>query len=113
MEDRIESPFSNNLYRISSSPPSPVLLFPPSLFIAIASVVCASQEMEPNDIAPVANLLYIFSAGSTSSIDIAGLFGLNSNNPLSVQAFSLCSFTSFEYFLNIEKSPVLVECWSK
>ena len=30
-----------------SSPPSPVLLLPPMRFIASASVVCASVEIEP------------------------------------------------------------------
>jgi hypothetical protein len=39
---------------------------PPIRFIAIASVVCASREIEPNDMAPVAKRLTM-SAGSTSS----------------------------------------------
>ena len=39
-------------------------------FIAIASVSCASLEIEPNDIAPVANRFTISLAGSTSSIGI-------------------------------------------
>ncbi len=37
-------------------------------FIAMANVVCASQLMDPNDIAPVAKRFMISSAGSTSSI---------------------------------------------
>ena len=36
-------------------------------FIAIASVVCASREIEPKDIAPVEKRLTMFLAGSTSS----------------------------------------------
>ena len=36
-------------------------------FIAIASVVCASREIEPKLIAPVANRFTIDAAGSTSS----------------------------------------------
>ena len=36
-------------------------------FMAIARVVWASQEMEPNDMAPVAKRLTISDAGSTSS----------------------------------------------
>ena len=40
-------------------------------FIAIASVVCASVEIEPSDIAPVAKRLTISLAGSTSSSGIA------------------------------------------
>ena len=43
--------------RSASSPPSPVLDRAPSRFIAIASVSCASAEIEPYDIAPVANRL--------------------------------------------------------
>ena len=36
-------------------------------FIATASVVCASVEIEPSDIAPVAKRLTMSAAGSTSS----------------------------------------------
>jgi hypothetical protein len=50
-----------------SSPPSPVFDLPPMRFIAIASVVCASVEIDPSDIAPVAKRLTISLAGSTSS----------------------------------------------
>ncbi len=38
--------------------------------MAIASVVCASLEIEPKDIAPVEKRLTISAPGSTSSIDI-------------------------------------------
>src|SRR5947207_369977 len=41
--ERMESPFAIGLKRSASSPPSPVLDFPPIRFIAIASVVCASR----------------------------------------------------------------------
>ena len=53
--------------------------------MAIANVACASEEIEPNDIAPVAKRLTISLAGSTSSIEMA-LFGsiLNSNKPRNV-----------------------------
>ncbi len=47
------------------SPPSPVLDFPPILFMAMARVVWASMEMLPKDMAPVANLLTMLDAGST------------------------------------------------
>jgi hypothetical protein len=40
---------------------------PPIWFIAIASVVCASRLIDPNDMAPVENRLTISAAGSTSS----------------------------------------------
>ena len=54
MAERIELPFGNGLKRSASSPPSPVFDLPPMRFIAIASVVCASREIEPKDMAPVA-----------------------------------------------------------
>ena len=40
---------------------------PPILFIAIASVSCASRESDPSDMAPVEKRLTISLAGSTSS----------------------------------------------
>ncbi len=54
-------------------------------FIAIASVVCASVEIEPSDIAPVAKRLTISLAGSTSSIGTGVQRSKrNSNRPRSV-----------------------------
>ena len=50
-----------------SSPPSPVFDLPPMRFIATAKVECASVEIEPKLIAPVAKRLTISVAGSTSS----------------------------------------------
>ena len=47
----------------------------------MASVVCASHEMEPNDIAPVANRRTMAEAGSTSSSGTGGRKRLNSNRP--------------------------------
>jgi len=41
---------------------------PPSLFMAMASVACASIEMEPYDMAPVLNRFTMLAADSTSSI---------------------------------------------
>jgi hypothetical protein len=61
--------------RLRSSPPSPVFDLPPMRFIATASVLCASVEIEPSDMAPVAKRLTISLAGSTSSIDTAGPAG--------------------------------------
>ena len=63
---------ASGMNRSGSSPPSPVLTLPPMRFIAMASVSCASVEIEPSDIAPVQNRLTISSAGSTSSIGIGG-----------------------------------------
>src|SRR6266436_5764226 len=45
--ERMLSPFGSGLKRSDSSPPSPVLDLPPIRFMAIASVVCASREIEP------------------------------------------------------------------
>ena len=67
MAERIESPFGSGLKRSASSPPSPVLDLPPMRFMAIASVVCASREIEPKLMAPVEKRLTISAAGSTSS----------------------------------------------
>ena len=41
------SPLASGVRRSIISPPSPLLLMPPILFIAIASVSCASCEIEP------------------------------------------------------------------
>ena len=55
-------------------------------FIATAKVACASVEMEPSDIAPVAKRLTISVAGSTSSTEMAfdGSI-LKSNKPRKVR----------------------------
>jgi hypothetical protein len=48
MAEFFESPFALvQVKRAGSSPPSPVLDLPPMRFIAMASVSCASLEMEP------------------------------------------------------------------
>ena len=70
--------------RFASSPPSPVLDLPPIRFMAIAKVACASVEIEPNDIAPVAKRFTISFADSTWSKGIAAPAGLISNKPRNV-----------------------------
>ncbi len=70
--------------RLISSPPSPVLDLPPMRFMAMARVACASVEMEPRDMAPVAKRLTISFAGSTSSSGIGEPLGLISNRPRNV-----------------------------
>ncbi len=60
--------------RASSSPPSPVLDLPPMRFMAMARVSCASFEMEPNDMAPVAKRLTI-SLGRLDFFERNGLVG--------------------------------------
>src|SRR5205814_5608541 len=49
---RFESPLAIGRKRSASSPPSPVFDLPPRRFIAIASVSCASELIDPYDIAP-------------------------------------------------------------
>ena len=97
IDERMELPFGSGLKRSDSSPPSPVLERPPMRFIAIASVVCASREIEPKLIAPVANRRTMFFAGSTSS---SGTFArpsssadLMRNRPRIVSSRSDCSLT--------------------
>ena len=53
-------------------------------FMAMAKVACASVEMEPNDMAPVAKRLTISFAGSTLSKGIAAPTDLISNKPRKV-----------------------------
>src|SRR6516165_6446251 len=99
---RLLSPLGNGLNREASSPPSPVLLLPPSRFMAMANVSCASPLIDPYDIAPVANRLTIDSTGSTSSIGIGvRSSNLNVNSPRRVQSRSFCSSTDVVYFLKI------------
>ena len=65
--ERRRSPLASGVKRDGSSPPSPVFERPPRRFIAIASVSCASREIDPRLIAPVQKRLTISLAGSTSS----------------------------------------------
>jgi hypothetical protein len=72
---------------------------PPIRFIAIASVVWASREIEPNDIAPVEKRLTIETlAGSTSSsgTGVARLVlgRLDAEQAAHGQSRSLCSLSS-------------------
>ena len=76
-----------------------MLDFPPNLFIAIASVSCASLEIDPYDIAPVLNLFTISDAGSTSSNGIGFSANSKSNNPLKVNPSSSFIINE-EYSLN-------------
>src|SRR5215218_6655807 len=92
----------SGLNRRGSSPPSPVLDFPPILFIAIARFSCASVLIDPSDIAPVQNRLTISLAGSTSSIGTGGRRPLRKfSSPRSVQRCRASSSTSLVYSLNV------------
>ena len=57
-------------YQSGSSPPSPVLLRPPMLFIAAAMVRCASELSAPTDIAEATKRARIASIDSTSSSEM-------------------------------------------
>ena len=84
--------------RFLSSPPSPVLDFPPKRFIATASVECASVDIEPSDIAPVVKRFTISLADSTSSIGI-DFVCLNSKSPRSVLCFFVWLLINSAYSL--------------
>ena len=75
------------------------------MFMAIASVSCASFEMEPYDIAPVENRLTMSLAGSTWSIGIGrrpvSSAPLKRNRPRSVISRSDCSSTRSVYCLKM------------
>jgi hypothetical protein len=67
-------------------------------FIAIARFSCASFEIEPYDIAPVANRFTISEIGSTSSIGTGGRTpSLNANRPRNVASLRDWSSTSLVY----------------
>jgi hypothetical protein len=68
-----------------------VLLLPPILFIAIASVSCASADSEPKLIAPVQNRLTMSAAGSTSSTASGFAATLKSSKPRSAPVLRACS----------------------
>src|SRR3954463_4143209 len=85
---------SGSCNRSESSPPSPVLDLPPSRFIAIASVSCASWLIDPYDMAPVENRLTMDDTGSTSSIETDGRSDERRNSPRSVISWADCSSTS-------------------
>ena len=69
-------------------------------FIAMARFSCASLEMDPYDIAPVAKRLTISLTGSTSSIGTGGRTPSRSaNSPRSVARRVDCESTSVVYSL--------------
>ena len=82
------------------------------LFIACASVSCASREIEPSDIAPVENRFTISDAGSTSSsgmlLAVAEAEARRAASPL--RAFS--SFTRREYSSYVSAEPERTACCS-
>jgi hypothetical protein len=77
------------------------LLRPPSLFMAIASVSCASALREPKDIAPVMNRRVMLIAGSTSSMGM-GSRSTKSSSPRSVDCRRVSSLASALNYLKVE-----------
>ena len=103
--------------RAASSPPSPVLDRPPIRFIAMASVSCASAEIDPYDIAPVENRRTMAETGSTSSTGIGGRAPGASTpliriSPRSVMSFAAWSSTRDVYSLKISYRRLRVACCS-
>ena len=109
MAEFLQSPLSSIENLSVSSPPSPELLLPPILFIAIARFSCASLLIEPKDIAPVLKRLTISVHGSTSSIGI-GSSSVNSNIPRIVISCFDWSFTKREYSSYVLKFLFFVAC---
>ena len=71
-------------------------------FMAIASVSCASFEIDPYDMAPVEKRDMIEEIGSTSSIGIGPpAAGLSRSSPRSVPRLSAWSSTAAVYSLKI------------
>mmetsp|Transcript_57260 Transcript_57260/g.105829 ORF Transcript_57260/g.105829 Transcript_57260/m.105829 type:complete len:311 (-) Transcript_57260:324-1256(-) len=83
---------------MGSSPPSPVLLLPPTRFIAIAIARWASSEIDPNEAAPVQKRFTISTAGSTSDSDTA------SHSSVRKSSWPLISDCSVSLFCQAEKS---------
>src|SRR3954466_10075888 len=97
MAERMVSPLGIRWERSGSSPPSPVLDLPPSLFMATARVEWDSMEMEPYDMAPVQKRRTISVHGSTWSMGTGShSSNLKSSMPRRVQAL-ICSYSDFEY----------------
>ena len=82
-------------------------------FIAIASVSCASREIEPSDIAPVANRFTISLAGSTSSSGMPPSSAKRKRSrPRSVERRAESSLTACEYSSYVSQPPLRTACWS-
>ena len=93
MAERLESPLARGIKRLASSPPSPVLDFPPNRFIATANDSCASALIEPKLMAPVAKRLTISAAASTSLKSMPESLGANSSRPRNVALRVFSSLT--------------------
>ncbi len=93
-----EMPSTTVWKRSESSPPSPVLERPPSLFMARQIASWASFESAPNDMAPATKCFTISLTGSTSSM----LMGWRLKPKKSrMKTGFCCSSTIFDHSLNI------------
>ena len=81
-------------------------------FIAIASVVCASREMEPKLIAPVAKRLTMSLAGSTSSSGTGVAAGFSSIRPRMVSSRLLWSLMVWVNSWNVANELPRTACCS-
>ena len=99
--ERRRSPLASGVERAGSSPPSPVFERAPSRFIAIARVSCASLEIEPSDMAPVAKRRTISLDGSTSESGMGGPAGSSSSRLRSVVACAEASSIASENARNV------------
>ncbi len=105
---------SGSRSRSVSSPPSPVLDRAPRRFIAIASVSCASAEIEPYDMAPVEKRLTMLSTDSTSSTGIGSRAPyFSENSPRSVISRWACWSTRAVYILKMSYRWLRVECCNR
>ena len=81
--------------------------------MAMASVSCASREIDPSDMAPVAKRLTISLAGSTCSIGMPPLSAKrNASRPRIVRLRALSAFTCAEYSAKVLAPPSRTACWS-
>ena len=83
--------------------------------MATASVSCASVEIEPSDIAPVAKRLTISLAGSTSSSGIRSTSERKVSSPRSVARPAASSLIARAYSSYLSCALPFVErtaCWS-
>ena len=79
--------------RAGSSPPSPVFDFPPSRFMPVASVSCASGDSAPSDMPPDLKRFTISAAGSISSSGSGSAASLKRSSPRSDDFGTATSFT--------------------
>ena len=109
-----ESPFASGENLVGSSPPSPVLLLAPRRFIATAIVSWASLEIDPREIAPVANRLTISVAGSTSSRGtLSRLSNANSSSDRIVRFEPDSEFEASSNCSNMLASLRVAASWSR